>query len=76
MKKIIRLFRDHPASVGEGYFEHMSVSFSFAAPLLAAACAAFVHGLFPFLFVRTGSKTITRLHQRMVVHRSGAKPAE
>ena len=54
----------------------MSASFSFAASLLVAACAAFVHGLFPFLFVRTGSKTINRLHQRTVVNRGEAKPAK
>jgi uncharacterized integral membrane protein len=70
MSKIVQLFKDHPESVGEGYFEHMSMSFSFAAPLLLAALAAFVHGLFPFFFVKTGSRTITRLHDRMVVNRA------
>lgn len=28
------------------------------------------HGLLPFLFVRTGSQTIVRLHDRMVVNRA------
>lgn len=76
MRKIVQLFQDHPASVGEGYFAHMQASFSFALPLLLAALAAFAHGLFPFLFVRTGSRTIARLHERMVVHRRAAAPGE
>jgi hypothetical protein len=75
MEKILQLFKDHPESVGESYFQHMSASFSFAVPLLSAAIAAFIHGLFPFLFVRTGSRIVTRLHERMVVHRAD-KPAQ
>jgi hypothetical protein len=70
MEKILQLFKDHPESVGESYFQHMSASFSFAVPLLSAAIAAFIHGLFPFFFVRTGSRIVTRLQERMVVHRA------
>jgi hypothetical protein len=71
MEKILQLFKEHPDSVGEGYFEHMAASFSFAVPLLSAAIAAFIHGLLPFCFVRTGSRIVTRLHERMVLHRAG-----
>ena len=70
MEKILQLFKDHPDSVGESYFEHMSASFSFAVPLFSAAIAAFIHGLFPFFFVKTGSSIVTRLHERMVVNRA------
>jgi len=73
MEKILQLFKEHPDSVGESYFEHMSASFSFAVPLLSAAIAAFIHGVFPFFFVRTGSRIVTRLHERMVVHRAAKK---
>lgn len=69
MTKLSELFRAHPASVGENYFQHMASSFSFCGPMLLAAFAALVHGVFPFLFVKTGSTTVTRLHERMVVHR-------
>jgi len=64
-----RLFTEHPASVGESYLEHMGQSLSFAGPLFLAALACLVHAVFPFLCVRTGSRTITRLHGRMVTHR-------
>jgi hypothetical protein len=62
-------FKDHPASVGETYFEHLCSAFSFALRLLAASAACFVHGLFPFLFMSTGSSAVKSLYQGMVVAR-------
>jgi hypothetical protein len=59
-------FSAHPASVGETYFQHMGSAFGFAARLIAASMACFVHGLFPFFFVSTGSSSIKRLHQDMI----------
>jgi hypothetical protein len=70
MSKLAQLFTTHPASVGENYFQHMASSFSFSAPMFAAAFAAFVHGIFPFLFVKTGSGIVSKLYGRMVLHRS------
>jgi len=67
-----KLFRDHPATVGETYFEHMGTAFTFAGRLLGASLACFVHGLFPFLFTSTGSLAVKRLYQGMVV----ARPAQ
>ena len=63
------IFTDHPNSVGESYFEHMGMAFSFSGRMLLAGLACFMHGLFPFLFVKTGSQTITELHGRMVTNR-------
>jgi Family of unknown function (DUF6356) len=65
-----RLFLDHPRSVGESYLEHQRHAFGFGVALLGAALACLVHALVPGLFVRTGSEAITRLHDRMVVHRT------
>ncbi|MBU6494344.1 MAG: capsule biosynthesis protein [Burkholderiales bacterium] len=48
----------------------MGASFSFCVPMLLASLAAIVHGFFPFLFVKTGSNTVARLHERMVVNRA------
>ncbi len=62
-------FTDHPATVGESYFEHMGTAFSFAGPMLLAGLACALHGIFPFLFRTTGSRTIAGLHDRMVTHR-------
>ena len=65
-----RLFLDHPRSVGESYLEHQRHAFGFGISLLAAALACLVHAMVPGLFVRTGSDTIKRLHERMVVNRT------
>jgi len=69
------LFKDHLTSVGESYFEHMASAFSFAARLLAAAFACFVHGLLPFLFTKTGSSAVKRLHEEMIAGRSTRREA-
>ena len=70
-----QLFRDHPASVGEGYFEHMGAAFSFGARLLVASFACSLHGLFPFLFTKTGSSAVKRLHEEMIAGRSTRREA-
>ncbi|MEM7779431.1 MAG: DUF6356 family protein [Pseudomonadota bacterium] len=65
-----KAFTDHPASVGESYFEHLAHATGFGLRMIAGGCACMLHGIFPFLFVKTGSRQITTLHGRMVTHRS------
>ena len=60
-----RLFVEHPQSVGESYGEHFSVASWYGLRLLGAGMACMVHAALPFLFVRTGSATIERLHGHM-----------
>ena len=69
MKTIINAFKSHPASVDESYVEHLGSAWSFAVPLIGAGIACLLHGLFPFLFVTTGSSTIRQLYERMVINR-------
>ena len=64
-----RLFNEHPASVGETYWTHLLRASWFAGKMLLGAAACFIHALLPFLFVKTGSETITRLHTAMVTNR-------
>ena len=64
-RTLTRLFTDHPRSVDESYFEHMQFAGSFSARLFAAAFAALVHALLPFLFERTASTMIDDMHRRM-----------
>lgn len=70
------LFTEHPASVNETYFEHMEMSASFSFWLLIAGFCALVHAVFPFLFVKTGSNIIARLHDRMVTNRVKNPPRQ
>jgi hypothetical protein len=65
-----RLFSEHPASVGETYWEHLLHASWFAGKMVFAAGACFVHAVFPFLCVKTGSKCITELHDAMVTSRN------
>jgi hypothetical protein len=74
----LRPFTEHPASVGESYGEHWQMAMGFGLRMLAGSLACMIHAFLPSLFVRTGSRTIERLHDRMVVNRrrrnGGAAP--
>ncbi|QGN55830.1 DUF6356 family protein [Novosphingobium sp. Gsoil 351] len=67
--RIASLLRDHPASVGETYGEHFRHATGFGLRMVLGGLACIAHGVLPFLFVRTGSRQITTLHERMVVSR-------
>jgi uncharacterized protein DUF6356 len=68
-------FTSHPRSVGETYWEHMASAASFGSRMVVAGIACMLHGLFPFLFVTTGSQTVRHLHDRMITHRSRVRAA-
>ncbi|MEM9495716.1 MAG: DUF6356 family protein [Pseudomonadota bacterium] len=65
-----RAFTEHPASVGETYFQHMGMAFGFGSKMVVSGLACLLHGVFPFLFTTTGKDCIKTLHDRMVVNRS------
>ena len=58
-------FTRHPGEVGESYFEHMGAASRVGLKMAGGAIACFVHGVFPFLFVKTGSETIDKLHRQI-----------
>jgi hypothetical protein len=68
----VKLFTEHPHSVGETYGEHLKVASSFGFALIGAGLASLLHGLCPWLFQSTGSRTIKRLYHRL----TGRGPAE
>ncbi len=61
LKPFTRPFTDHPASVDETYGEHLLFAGRFGTTLILAGLAALLHGLFPFLFERTASRTVIAL---------------
>ena len=63
------LFLRHPRAVGESYLQHQGVALGFAWQLIIAGLACGVHAVVPVLFTRTASRTIERLHARLVLHR-------
>ncbi|MFN3434663.1 MAG: DUF6356 family protein [Sphingomonas sp.] len=63
-------FTRHPASVGESYGEHFGVASRFGLRMIGGGIAALVHGVLPFLFTTTGSRTIEALHGEIVAKRA------
>lgn len=64
-----RAFTEHPTSVGESYGQHMGQAVCFGGRMILAGIACLVHGFLPFLFVRTGSRAIADLNDRMIASR-------
>ena len=64
MSRIARLFNAHPASVDETFFGHMRFAGWFSGRLFAAAFAAAIHAVLPFLFEKTASTIIAELYER------------
>ena len=62
-------FTRHPHEVGETYGEHFAVASGFGTSMILGGLACLVHAVLPFLCTTTGSRTIRRLHERMVTHR-------
>ncbi|MBM3542816.1 MAG: hypothetical protein FJX51_12290, partial [Alphaproteobacteria bacterium] len=60
-----RPFTAHPESVGESYVQHLAFAASVGARMIVAGVACMIHGILPFLFVRTGSRTIVALYGRI-----------
>ncbi len=71
---LIRAFTEHPASVGETYTEHLVKAGCFGTRMALAGIACLVHGILPFLFVRTGSRAIAELNERMIANRGFPLP--
>jgi hypothetical protein len=67
---MIRFFTEHPETVGETYFEHLQMAFGFGATMILGGLCCLVHGLLPAFCTKTGSRTVARLHQRMVAGRA------
>lgn len=57
-------FTEHPATVGETYFQHQRFAMGVGLRMIIGGLACLVHGLLPFLCTTTGSRTIKALHAR------------
>ena len=70
----MKYFTAHLDDVEETYLQHMAHALGFAASMVLGGLACLIHAIFPFLFVRTGSRCVQRLHDRMVVNRRKLSP--
>lgn len=64
-----RLFKDHPASVDETYWQHFAMALGFGLRMIGGGLACIAHAFIPGAFCTTGSESIRELHDRMVVNR-------
>jgi Family of unknown function (DUF6356) len=64
-----RLFVDHPKSVDENYLEHFGVASRFGVTMIWGGLGALVHAVVPGWCITTGSDTIKRLNEIMVIQR-------
>ena len=63
--QITAKFTDHPASVGQTYFEHFKFAVNVSKSLLKAFSACLIHAVYPPLHRNTASATIAELHNRI-----------
>lgn len=66
----MKLFTKHPNSIGETYFEHLIGAFTVGLKMIFGGLACLIHGIFPFICVKTGSTTIKDLHEHICAHRT------
>lgn len=55
----------HLREINESYFTHMKHASYFAFTCLYSSVALFIHSVFPFIFVTTGSNNITKIYNIM-----------
>lgn len=65
-------FTAHPQDVGETYLEHGAFACRYGAKMTWGGVAAFLHGLFPFLFETTGSRITRELNAALEASRARA----
>ena len=63
--QITEKFTDHPASVGQTYFEHFKFAVKVSTSLLKAFSACLIHAIYPPVHKNTASATIAELHNRI-----------
>ena len=59
------IFKDHPNSIGETYFQHFFKSIGFGITLILIAIQAFIHAVFPFFFEDNTSNKIKELNDKL-----------
>jgi hypothetical protein len=72
---LLRIFREHPASVGETYTGHLLQACGFGLRMVISGLACLVHAFLPFLFARSASDCVSELHATLTARRGLQKSA-
>lgn len=62
---LFQLFTQHPYEAGETFFEHWAFTMQMSVRFLYVSAVIFLHGLFPFLLKREGSRQIEKIYKIM-----------
>ena len=65
-------FTAHPGDVGESYLAHGAFACRYGLKMTLGGLAAFVHGVFPFLFQATASRITRELNATLEASRARA----
>ena len=68
-------FTAHPHDVGETYLEHGVFACRYGAKMTWGGVAAFIHGIFPFMFQKTGSRITRELNETLDASAARARRA-
>jgi hypothetical protein len=60
-----RAFTEHPEETGETYWEHLWFTFTMSMRFFLTTLVILIHGIFPFLLVRTASNHIETIYRIM-----------
>lgn len=69
-------FTEHPKQTGESYLEHLWFTIRMTLRMVYTSIALFLHGVFPFIFVRTASTQMEKMYLIMLTRKPKAKPED
>jgi hypothetical protein len=64
MKKIY-FYNRHLIEIGENYFAHFSFAAKSSIKLMIASFILIIHAILPFIFIKTGSNYVKKIHNQM-----------
>lgn len=60
------IFTEHPHDIGETYFQHLKFAVYIGFNMIVGGLALLIHAIFPFLFLKTGSRLLFKMTHRFV----------
>lgn len=70
LAKNMKMLTKHLDDINETYLEHMLHALRFSLTMAFGSVVCLIHAFLPFLFEKTGSNIIRKMHHDMVTHRT------
>ena len=58
----------HPNNVCMNYYKHFTVSLNYSKLFFIASCKAFVHAIFPNLFITSTTNTVNNINSLLIIN--------